>query len=120
MNDPKMTNVRLYYGNRDIYSDIQPNAIIIRGLSTGGTQVYPHTEGKENGISFIECELECGLYCYKVFYTTPRDFGIKYFYIDGKTDYVEFKMLLEPFAESSYMVKAFSNTTDHKIGRAHV
>ena len=115
MNENKMTNVRLYFGNTDPSSDIQPNAIIIRGLSTGGTQVYPHTRGKENGISYIEAELENGLYCYKVYYTTPRDFGIKYFYIDGKSDYVEFKMLLEPFKESSYMVRAFSNTTDHVI-----
>lgn len=110
-----MTTVRLYYGNRDLTSEKQPRAVFIRGNSTGGLIFKPIRSGKENGVSYIEAELECGLYCYKVFYTVPRDFGIKYFYIDGKTEYIEFKMLLEPFAESSYMVKAFSNTTDHII-----
>jgi len=115
LKNSNMTVVRLYYGNRDISSEIQPSAVIIRGLSNGGTQVKPLRSGKENGVKYIETELECGLYCYKVFYPTPRDFGIKYFYIDGKSDYVEYKMLLEPYKESSYMQKAFSNTTDHVI-----
>ncbi len=110
-----MTTVRLYYGNREVTSEKQPNAIFIRGLSAGGTQIKPLRAGKENGISYIEAELECGLYCYKVFYTTPHDYGIKYFYIDGKTDYIEFKMLLDLFEEGRYMQKAFSNTTDHVI-----
>ncbi len=110
-----VTTVRLYYGNREPASEKQPKAIFIRGLSTGGTQIKPLRAGKENGMLYIEAPLECGLYCYKVFYTTPRDFGIKYFYIDGKSEYIEFKMLLEPFEEGRYMQKAFSNTTDHII-----
>lgn len=109
----KTTTVTLHYGNRDTSSRYQPSAVIIRGLSNKGKQVAPTERGVSDGVSYIKAELECGLYCYKVFYPADRDYGIKYFYVDNSEESLEFTMLIEPYSAGSFMQKAFSNTTDH-------
>jgi len=113
----KSTRVRVYYGNPDLASDVQPSADFIRGHSSSGGKIKKVTRAEENGKRYIEAELSPGLYCYKVHYPAERDFGIKYFYLDGSDAYLEYTMMLEPLVDGAFMERAFSGTTDQVLNR---
>ncbi|MBQ7171953.1 MAG: hypothetical protein IJR89_06735 [Clostridia bacterium] len=107
-----VVTVRIYYYNHR-GTGVQPNAVLRRGVYSGGEKIEDLTAGTEGGKNYIEASLAPGLYGCKVYYGNgSSDYRIKYFYVSGKTAAQEYDLPLEPYVENSWSENVFSNLTD--------
>jgi len=108
------THVKVYYYNPLENAEKQPNIVMVKGLASEDDRVsVTLTKTTEDGRGVAEADVDPGLYYYKVYYGSGgSDYEIKYFYVSGKTESLNFECPLEPYVEDSYMENLYSNQTD--------
>lgn len=111
------TNVRVNYYNPHGTDKVQPEIVLYKGLSSSDNKVkIAPTSGIENGIAYIQADLEPGVYYYKVYYGNgASDYHIKYFYVSGKVEKLTYDQPYEPYVADSHMEPLTATTTDEVL-----
>ncbi len=106
------TNVKIKYYNPNGENERQPDIVLYSSsyVNDNRVKLVDITDGSD-----VDIDLAPGLYYYKVYYDGGKDYHIKHFYIDGKSESLSFDVPLAPYEENTFAEPRTIHTTDEVL-----